>query len=167
MWGCDQGNSRECLHGSAFAVVFFGGAVSDGVAFDHKLIWLLDVCLCERQPAKAVFSHDIDQRAQLSCFQQSGGVPEGSAEVALWGGLDVAFGSALLAGLGNVCSGVLAVSGVASGLPLLSGLWGWPGVCAKVVGGAVVLWRLPLQLEEVLQEPSESVASVGVVGYCW
>ena len=77
-------------------------------------------------------------------------------------GLAVVFWSALLAGLGNVCfepvcSGVLQVSGVVSGLPLLSVLWGWSGVCAKVVGGAVVLWRLPLQLEEVLQEPSRNL----------
>ena len=55
-------NSREGLPGLAFAVVFFGGAVGDGVAFDHKLIRLLYVCLCERQPAKAVFAHDVDQR---------------------------------------------------------------------------------------------------------
>ena len=57
----------------------------------------------------------------------------------LCGGLDVVFGSALLAGLGNVCfepvcSGMMSVSGVVSGLPLLSALWGSPGVYAKVVG---------------------------------
>ena len=83
----------------------------------------------------------------------------------LWWGLDVVFGSALLAGLGNVCFEPVG-SGVVSGPPLLSVLWGWPGVCAKVVGGAVVLWGFSLQFEEVLQEPSESVASVGVGGCC-
>ena len=87
----------------------------------------------------------------------------------LGGGLYIVFCSALLAGLGNVgfepvCSGVLSVFRVVSGLPLLSALWGWSGVCAEVVGGAVVLWGLPLQLEEVLQE---SAASVGVVGCGW
>ena len=46
---------------TAFAIVFFGGAVCDGVSIDHELVWLLDVCLCERQPAEAVFSHDVDQ----------------------------------------------------------------------------------------------------------
>ena len=61
VWGCDQGNARECLHGLAFAVVLFCGTVCDGVAIDHELVWLLDVCLCERQPAEAVLSHDVDQ----------------------------------------------------------------------------------------------------------
>ena len=86
-------------------------------------------------------------------------------------GLYIVLGSAVLAGLCNVCfepvcSGVWPVSGVVSGLPLFSVLWGWPGICAKMVGGAVVLWGFPLQLEEVLQEPSKSAASVGVVGCC-
>ena len=70
-------------------------------------------------------------------------------------------GSALLAGLGNVgfepmCSGVL-----------LSALWGWAGVRAEVIGGTVVLWGLPLQLEEVLKKAAESVASVSVAGCGW
>ena len=81
-------------------------------------------------------------------------------------------GSALLAGLGNVgfepmCSGMLSVSGVVSVLPLLSALWGWAGVRAEVIGGTVVLWGLPLQLEEVLKEAAESVASVSVAGCGW
>ena len=83
--------------------------------------------------------------------------------------LNVVLGSALLAGLGNVgfepvCSGVLSLLRVVSVLPLLSVLWGWSGVCAEVVGGAAVLWGLPLHLEEVRQESSESMAPVGVVG---
>ena len=61
VWGCDQVNARECLYGLAFAVVLFCGTVCDGVAIDHELVWLLDVCLCERQPAEAVLSHDVDQ----------------------------------------------------------------------------------------------------------
>ena len=77
-------------------------------------------------------------------------------------------GSALLAGLGNVgfepmCSGMSSVSGVVSVLPLLSALWGWAGVRAEVIGGTVVLRGLPLQLEEVLKEAAESVASVASV----
>ena len=61
VWSCDQGDARECLSWLAFAIVFFGGAVCDGVSIDHELVWLLDVCLCERQPAEAVLSHDVDQ----------------------------------------------------------------------------------------------------------
>ena len=37
------------------------GTVCDGVAIDHELVWLLDVCLCERQRTEAVLSHDVDQ----------------------------------------------------------------------------------------------------------
>ena len=79
------------------------------------------------------------------------------------------FGSALLAGLGDVglepvCSGVLSLLRVVSVLPLLSVLCGWSGVCAEVVGGAAVLWGLPLHLEEILQKSSQSMAPVGVVG---
>ena len=48
VWSGDQGDSRECLSWLAFAIVFFGGAVCDGVSIDHELVWLLDVCLCER-----------------------------------------------------------------------------------------------------------------------
>ena len=85
--------------------------------------------------------------------------------------MNVVFVSALLAGLYNVGfepmgSRVLSVAGVVSGLPLPSALWSWSGICTKMVGGAVVLWGLLLELEEVLQEPSESVASVGSGGRC-
>ena len=81
-------------------------------------------------------------------------------------------GSALLAGVGNVgfepvCSGMLSVPGVVSVLPLLSAMWGWAGVRTEVIEGAVILWGLPLQLEEVLKEAAESVASVRVVGCGW
>ena len=40
---------------------------------------------------------------------------------------------------------------------------GWAGVRTEVIGGAVILWGLPLQLEEVLKEAAESVASVASV----
>ena len=125
--------------------------------------------MCVNVAVKTSLSMYWSECASQLCSQQSGGVPESSSKVVLRGGLYVVFGSALLAGLGNVgfepvCSGVLSVFRVVSGLPLLSALWGWSGVCAEVVGGAVVLRGLPLQLEEVLQE---SAASVGVVGCGW
>ena len=81
-------------------------------------------------------------------------------------GLNVVFGSALLAGLGDVglepvCSGVLSLLRVVSVLPLLSVLWGWSGVCAEVVGGVAVLWGLLLYLEEILH-----AGIVGIDGTC-
>ena len=61
VWGCDEGDSCESLCGLAFAVVLFCGAVGNGVAFDHELIRLLHVRLCERQPAKAMLTHNVYQ----------------------------------------------------------------------------------------------------------
>ena len=72
--------------------------------------------------------HDACEGVELSGFEESRGVPEGSSEMVLWGGLDIMLCSALLAGLCNVCfepvrSGVLSVLSVVVGLPLLSALW--------------------------------------------
>ena len=95
---------------------------------------------------RVVIAHDVYHGVELGCLQQPGGVPKGAEKVVLRWGLDIVLGSALLAGLGNVCfepvcSGASPVSGVVSGLPLFSVLWGWSGVCVKVVGGAVGLKR--------------------------
>ena len=68
VWSCDQGDARKGLSWLAFAVVFFSGAVCDGLSIDHELVWLLDVCLCERQPAEAVISHDVDQCVQCAVW---------------------------------------------------------------------------------------------------
>ena len=143
----------------------------DGKTIDHELVRLLHVCFSEHKPAEAVLLHDASEGVELAGFEESRGVPEGSSEVVLWGGLDVMLCSAFLAGLCNVCfepvrSAMLSMLSVVVGLPLQSALWGRSVVCAKVVGRAVVLWRLAFELEDRPQESSEFVASVDAGCVC-
>ena len=54
--------------------------MGDGVALNHKLIGLLHVGFCEGQPAQFVLPHELYQRVELGCFEESRGVPKGSSE---------------------------------------------------------------------------------------
>ena len=74
-------------------VVDLGGAVRDGVALNHKLIGLLHVGFFEGQPAQFVLPHELYQRVELGCFEESR-VPKGSSEWLPLLCLDIVFGPA-------------------------------------------------------------------------